>query len=235
MVKPVLASRRSIGFIGEGVRTANQWWLSGGISAANCVAAYQPKGAASYAASKTNLANPGTYDATDGTAYPTWDATNGWKSNGTQYLRTGIFPTNDYSAIVRFSNVTSSDGVFVLFGSQNVTSLDRFLIMPKFTSNAGVRYGFGTGVNVTPSLTSGVLAIAKQAGYRNGSSDATLGTISTFMPKILIFQYNQDTTTGEYLGNNGNGLAAYIQAFAIYSTTISASQVAALTTAMNAI
>jgi len=40
------------------------WWLSGGIAAANCVAAYQPKGAASLEASYVNLANPGTYNLT---------------------------------------------------------------------------------------------------------------------------------------------------------------------------
>ena len=40
-------------------KKAGGWWdLNGTIT--SCIAAYQPKGAASYAASKVNLANPGT-------------------------------------------------------------------------------------------------------------------------------------------------------------------------------
>ena len=78
------------------------WYLSGGILAANCIAAYQPKGAASLAASYVNLANPGTYDAAPVVA-PTWDAVNGWVGDGTQYLNTGVVPAANYSMFVRFS------------------------------------------------------------------------------------------------------------------------------------
>jgi len=67
-------------------QAAVDWWLSGGINAANAIVVYQPKGAASYAASLVNLANPGTYDAYAGSA-PTWAAGTGWTFNGsTQYL-----------------------------------------------------------------------------------------------------------------------------------------------------
>ena len=60
------------------------WWdLNGTIT--SCVAAYQPKGAASYAASKVNLANPGTYNLSDGVA-PNWDTGTGWGFTETQYL-----------------------------------------------------------------------------------------------------------------------------------------------------
>ena len=38
------------------------WWLSGGIAAADCWAAYQPKGAASFAASKLDLNGGGKLD-----------------------------------------------------------------------------------------------------------------------------------------------------------------------------
>ena len=38
------------------------WWLAGGIAAANCVAAWRAKGAASYAASKVNLTGNAAYD-----------------------------------------------------------------------------------------------------------------------------------------------------------------------------
>ena len=85
------------------------WWLTGGISAANCIAAYQPKGAADYAASKVNLAKPGTYDAADGTAYPTWSAAAGWIAATTGYLTTGITVSTNtsWSFIARYAGATS--------------------------------------------------------------------------------------------------------------------------------
>lgn len=52
---------------------AAPWYLAGG--APTPIAVYQPKGAASLAASYVNLANPGTYDAAadvPGYGAPTW-------------------------------------------------------------------------------------------------------------------------------------------------------------------
>ncbi len=88
-----------LGYIQIGI----EWWLRGGIPAANCIAAYQPINAASLAASYVNLANPGTNDAAPGVA-PGWNKTDGWTFNGlTQYLTTGIIPASGYSMIIRFS------------------------------------------------------------------------------------------------------------------------------------
>ena len=118
-------------------RAASGWWLSGGISAANCKAAYAPKGAASLVASYSNLNAPGTNDAAPGTA-PTWDATNGWIFNGTnQYLTTGIVPAAGYSMIVRFSNLTS-DGY--LAGTQQTAAPRFFQLLPRATGNIWI-YG----------------------------------------------------------------------------------------------
>jgi len=71
-----------VGRISQYKKTAIDWWLAGGINAANCIAAYQPIGAADYATSKVNLANPGTYDAYEGTA-PDWSAVTGWTFDST--------------------------------------------------------------------------------------------------------------------------------------------------------
>ncbi len=93
----------SMGRLGVGKQTsAAAWWLSGGISAANCIAAYQPKGAADLAASYVNLANPGTYNAAPGVA-PTWAAADGWTFGGTNYLLCGsaTLNHNDITVIVR--------------------------------------------------------------------------------------------------------------------------------------
>ena len=47
------------------------WWLTGGITATP-IAVWQPKGAASYTASKTNLAG-GSYSITGDYGSPSWD------------------------------------------------------------------------------------------------------------------------------------------------------------------
>lgn len=91
---------------GAGVVSVTPWYLAGGITAAQCMAAYQPKGAASLAASYTNLANVGTYTAAPGTA-PAFATATGWTFNGAtnnRYLETGI-PSNQspVSCIVRLT------------------------------------------------------------------------------------------------------------------------------------
>lgn len=68
---------------------AYPWWdpLNDGAS---IVAAYQAISAADYAASKVNLANPGTYDITD-TTPPSWTIGAGWTFDGsTEFLNTNL-------------------------------------------------------------------------------------------------------------------------------------------------
>lgn len=67
------------GALGRGYRRAAAavpWYLAGGVSAANCIAAYQPKGASSLEASYVNLANPGTYNLSGAT--PAFDSALGY-------------------------------------------------------------------------------------------------------------------------------------------------------------
>ncbi len=198
------------------------WYLSGGISAANCIAAYAPKGAASLAASYSNLANPGTYNAAPGTA-PTWDATNGWKFNGsTQYLTTGITPAVAWTYIFKFSNVTNG-GYAVSHNRYN------YSVIPNAASGVDWNYA-GADRYRAPALTSGVLALAANQPYRNGSADgATLANTPTFLSNTSIgCLWNGGPQGGTYW-------AGYMQAYAIYNTTITAAQVLAVTNAMNAL
>lgn len=87
---------------------ANGWWNNNG-AISGCIAAYQPIGADSLAASYTNLANAGTYDAAPGVA-PGWGASTGWTFNGTtQYLTLGIpAETKPVSFIMRLTPGASS-------------------------------------------------------------------------------------------------------------------------------
>ena len=108
MIYPLAARRGMITPLARGIQRADtSWWLAGGISAENCVAAYQAKGAADYAASLVNLANPGTYNAANGNS-PTFNTAIGWTFDGVNdYLVTGIVPASDqsWSAIVRLTGL----------------------------------------------------------------------------------------------------------------------------------
>lgn len=206
------------------------WWLSGGVAAGNAVAVYQPKGAASLAASYVNLANPGTYDAAPGVA-PTLTA-DGWTFNGSsQYLTTGVVPTGVETVLCRFSNAQNFATEICMFGSQGGSSTI-FTIEPSY--NNKVRYRFGSGgigvhPDVAPGLTAGVLGMAGRNAYRNGvdenvSLSAWSGTgISTYIGALHF-------GAGAVLHWPGK-----IQAVAIYSATLTAAQVAAISSAMSSL
>ena len=204
---------------------AANWWEAGG--ATGCVAAYQPKGAASLAASYTNLANPGTYDAAPGVA-PTWDATNGWTFANTQYLTTGVVLSGTSSALVRFSNDSGNNQY--LFGA--LQSGAGILISPNRTL-AYVWYYSTTALQIAPNVTSGVLGIAAPNGgkaYRNGVEES--GSMAAWTGALSVGLHING------FNNNGSSAArdtVYIQAFAAYSGTLSAPQMAAISTAMAAL
>ncbi len=203
------------------------WWLSGSVAAANCIAAYAPKGAASQAASYTNLANPGTNNAAPGTA-PMWDATSGWKflTASAQFLYTGIFPTVGYSAIIRYSDAVAGTSTFKgLLACRAATAWEIGL-----GNNSGQLYTFlgdtAPGWVTTPA--GGVVALAGKNVFLNGSS---LGTITTTAsaPNLQLCIGARNGTVAP-----AGFLTAYIQAIAIYNIDIS-SYMTALTTAINAL
>lgn len=205
---------------------ASGWWDNNG-AISGCVAAYQPIGAADLAASYTNKANPGTYDAAPGVA-PTFGAGTGWTFNGTtQYLTTGYSPGGTrHTVIVRYSDVAKA--TTCLFGADPDNN-SRSLLIPDYTG-ASVYYfnGANIGLQVSPRLLAGVLAVSDRA-YRNGTDEGSLGTFSGT---------NNQTY---YIGARQNGgvaslfINAKIQAIAIYSGIKTAGEVATLTTAMNAL
>lgn len=202
------------------VSAAGNWW----DILDNVVAAYQPKGAASLAASYVNLVNPGTFDAAPGVA-PTWDATNGWIGNGTnQYLTTGITPLSSYSCVCRFSNGTGN-GTY-LFGSFKTGPNTLFGISP---ANNRV-YWNGTVVNTKAdgAVTAGVMAIAGTGCYRDGVSDGSTGGPANTGLAMFIFALNSSGSPGFYK-------ACRMQALAVCSSTQTAQQIADVSAAMAAL
>lgn len=201
------------------------WWdLNGTIT--SCVAAYQPKGAASLAASYDNLTGNATYDATEGTA-PTWDSTNGWKFAGasSQYLITGVTPASGYSLIVRYSNGNTGAGESQSLAGYHKTGARFRVDWKDGTTRIWASGGYKTDYGAV--ATSGVMCVAGQTGYFDGSSKVTAIDAWTASADSVI-----------WIGAT-NGLerytTCYIQAVAIYNDTLTSTQVSLLTTAMAAL
>ena len=201
------------------------WWdpLGEGLCV---VAAYQAKGAASLAASYTDLSGSG-HDAGVGVA-PTWGSSDGWIFNGsTQYLTTTFVPAEDHSQsiIVQFSSAVGDAGYLV--GSDQAANRE-FGILPLYLGTQ-VRYWNGNDTPVAPKLAAGNLAVAGAQGYRSGSAEG--GAIPAWagassMP--LYIGCNNNAGAGEFL-------AVKIQALAIYDSTLTSDQVAAVAAAMAAL
>ena len=201
---------------------AANWWEAGG--ATGCVAAYQPKGAASLAASYVNLANPGTHDAAPGIA-PTWDTTNGWIFATTQYLNVALTTTNEtWTLIYQFTGASVSNVFAYAVGASSGAAFS-FCFGPNFLNGARYISGAQT-ITVAPNLTSGVAAVAGKSAYLNGTSQGTIpaGTSTA----------NLGWSIGR-VKNGSSGAAHNCQAMAIYNNTLTGPQVAAISTAMAAL
>ncbi len=199
------------------------WWV---VAGKTCVAAYQPKGAASLAASYVNLVTPGTYDCTVPTAAPTLDA-NGWIFNGSsQFLTTGIAPNGNYSMLVCFSDGATT-GDHCICGTYPTTTSDGFSL---WQITAGKSYYCNSQLLASANyITSGVLGLAGKAAYKNGTADGTIGA-GAIVGSNAIF-----------VGKNNNGFATSywfagkVQALVIYSDTLTAGQMATVSAAMAAL
>jgi hypothetical protein len=202
------------------------WYRAGGSP--QPVAAYQPKGAASLATSYVNLANPGVNDATvNSGGAPTWNALNGWGWAGGNLtaLLTGVVPAAGYSMVIRFSNSVSNRPE--LAGSFDGGN-NRFLIHSS-SAVATIRYYYGSTFNDgSAGLAGGVVAMTPAAGYLNGVAITTIaGVFNTASTRQIWIGGANGVANGAITGN--------IQAVAIYNTTLTAPQVAAVSAAIAAL
>ena len=207
---------------GVAVATSNWWEVPG----KTCVAAYQPKGAASYAASKVNLANPGTYDATDGASYPTWAAATGWTFNGSSQYLVSFQPdgTSDYTVVAR---VLWTSGNGFAFGSRSGTIRGPSVQPAWQTLNPAFYYGnVGIGGSSVAS-NNGVYAVTKAFGYYNGAESVAINS-TVVPPALALFIGRLNYTTPSYYTGS-------IQAIAIWVGTLTTAQIQAVSTAMAAL
>lgn len=202
------------------------WWEPSGSF--TCVAAYQAKGAASKAASLVNLANPGTNDLTE-TGTVTWATGTGWSAFATnKHFSTGITPANGYTLIVRFADGSGTTQMSVA-GEENTSTATDLAISP-VRGSADDRLYYHGGVAILGVRTySGVLCVAGGACYIDGVYEGATGAWSgTATLPVFIGCINYNGTPS--IAWNGS-----IQAIALYSTTLDATQVAEITDNMEAL
>lgn len=213
----------------EGGVMGGKWWE---VSGKTCLAAYQPKGAASYAASKINLANPGTYNLADGAAYPTWDPSTGWTFVATsyQYLRVASFVVSEQATVIMrlkckvvthygscLSMVTDSD--------DNPTKALRVHTTPLYQFMSG---NVGGTWETTVAGVDCVLAVNENEGYGDGVKRVSIANGTRNSNRLGIGGYYRGWGTGNYYDGE-------VYAAAIYAESLSGSQIAALSAAMAAL
>ena len=208
------------------------WWNVGGVAC--CVAAYQPKGVASLAASLVDLSGNGN-NASDpgGAATPGWDAIDGWDFTlGDDYLTTSVSPAGDqtWSMIVRYS-----DYDWQTWGTDvalcGIRAANRFVFNLQTAGVASnIRYYNIDLCQETVGLgvTGGVLCVAGRDAYRDGNYKGTCPEDSDISGNIFIGCNN-------FYGDPLHFSKFKCQAFAVYSCTLTAQQVSDISTAMAAL
>jgi len=175
------------------------------------------KGAASKAASLLDLVGAQSLSEI-GTV--TW-ASAGWSGFSTaNTLNTSLIPDSDWTLIARGSGGTTADN-WCMIGS-----LSNILAGVSLLAGTGKRFWYGTTATlISGNYTAGVLAIAANTGYVDGSSAGTVGNA-----------WNTTNLRNMYIGaRNRNDVSidapwpGTIQAVGIKKATLSAAQVAAAT------
>lgn len=205
-----------------GASTATPRWLEGGIIAANCIAAYEPKGAADLAASYINLANPGTYTVAPGVS-PTFNTSDGWTFNGsTQYLLAAPVANDVYSVLVKFSNLTIGTNKCLVGAYHDLANSATFAIQCNDATNFGYFNGGIVSTITSANATSGIHAIAGKSVYKNNNTLAATiaaGTQTTALTLAIGALYYRNTTPVSFA-------AVKIQAIYLYNKILSSGEIA---------
>lgn len=216
------------------VTPVTSWWLTGGISPANAIVAYKPKGAASLAASYVNLASPGTNDAVAVNAPDLVAA--GWDfelGNSDHLTVAGVSAAlKPMTMIVRttreangFANTyfgaSANGGWQFRTDSLNALQLVRGAVA-LIGAGSAITDGVDTVVAVTYSNTGVYTFYINGVASGTGTNDVT----PTATTLYIGARYNSGAT------EECDGI---ISACAMYDTVLSAEQIAALSTAMAAL
>lgn len=230
---------------------AVNWWLAGGVNPANCVAAYQAKGAADYATSKVNLANSGVYDLSDGEwGAPIFDTLYGWSFDGFEtYLDTGnlyqAITTNNCSVIIGYSEL-SGDFSSYLFGYYNEVNNPDYLYATFGIHNITTTIAHKYFLRISEQARSGTLP---SVGYIAFCSNYT-----QYINGVLDTNANIESGDNGFLGNaikiyigcrhykddspsdtQSHFSQVKINTIAFYNSVLTSTQIVAITTAIQAL
>lgn len=189
----------------------DDWWET--PTTANPICVYQPKGAASYADSKTDLSGNGN-DATEGTA-PGWNATDGWIFDGVDdALNTGMQTDGTWTFLMQFTDYVSN---FRETGSDHVA------MSPNWYISMYASHGDGNK-NAGSAYENGNMAMAQERIFKDGT---------------WVYDLSSTAAQAEdfWLGGEGNIQWAEfkLQAFAIYDGKLTDLEVATVAAAMAAL
>lgn len=201
-----------------------EWWE---VAGKTCLAAFQAINAASYAASLVNLADPGTDDAwTEAGKEPAFAAETGWTSDGSKFLRFGIAPTRTMTLLVRYAGYTS--GNYYLAGYRESPWTDAFCLNVGFNETISFFRGEASSSPVN-TQAAGVIGLASVDAYVDGTLVATLTDNGTDpgSGETFIFARKAVSDSTAFIGS--------IQAVALYTTALSAGEMATVMAAMAAL
>lgn len=203
-------------------------WYSGNntISISDCLLAYQAKGAASLAASKINLANPGTYNATAGVD-PTFSAATGWQFTGTQWLDTNLsFSSSTYANMTFAVQIAGGSGTFKTFaGKGGYTALNHHW-------NTTAFFQTQNGRQAAPATKDSgniiVIGGGTEKVYYDGVDQSATWSAGGAAAASNHVVGRNDPAGGQFM----NG---YIIAYAVYKIALNSTQAAAVAAAMAAL
>jgi len=227
----VIPDEREVRVLGGAGAAAGNWWDPNNEGLC-VVGAYQAKGAGSYANSKVNQANPGTYDLTELLGAVAWVDGIGWQFTAINdnVFDTGWTPQNDQSQSVLCRFADRANTGRLLGTTQGGPAFDGFAIQPFI-----VRYDNGAGagkLQVAPALDTGNLGIAGSTAYRNGVAEvgaigawAAPSTVTVFIGGLN--NVGLGTAIAEFSGD--------IMAVVQYDCVLTAPQMLAVAAAMAAL
>jgi hypothetical protein len=207
------------------------WWdLSGTIT--SCVAAYQPKGAASYAASLVDLSGNGN-NAAEGTS-PSWASETGWDFSGDAQL---LVPyTGNIGAVIVFAKAAGAGGGdYGNYFNLNHAYTALIQINSNYVGNS-INYDwdgtllsnyFGGNIKVDHTVGMNLVAGTRVDTYFNGTDVGNIAKTAAINSDGLVIG-NRYAAPSRYFGG-------YIYAIAFYSTGLTDTQMGNLHTAIAAL
>ena len=198
------------------------WYMSETAPGTVVDGAWQAKGAATYAASKVNLNSPGILDLLEVVGAVDWTIGAGWDHDEIDFFDTGwIADGSGQTIICRFSDAVSTKPVLGDAGPGGI----------QIVAVNGTQFLCSNQTTDTPLITVAattddvVICMAGASLYIDGVFDSTMPSYTPAAGSVNVFLG----------GVSGVGGGATIVAAAIYERVLDATEVAAITTKMQAL